>query len=238
MGEELGPAHARSLPTPVRSLLDTDAGPVQEQAWTRFLDTYSRLILYVARQTPGDYDAIMDRYAFVVERLRDQNFRRLRTYVADGRGKFTTWLMVVVRRLCLDLNRHKHGRPAGAKKPALPSRLIELVFLDPDAIDQLEDQGPPIDKELERKQVLEQLEGAIQALESSDQVLLALRYQDDRPARDIAAFLNLPTPFHVYRRLNRVLATLRLALGAIPGRRPVPRAAEQDQAAVQYRGEP
>ena len=32
----------------------------------------------------------MDRYAFSIERLREQNFRRLRTFAADGRGKFTT----------------------------------------------------------------------------------------------------------------------------------------------------
>jgi RNA polymerase sigma factor (sigma-70 family) len=213
---------------------------VQEQAWTAFLDAYSRLILYVARQTPGDYDAIMDRYAFVVERLRDQNYRRIRTYAADGRGKFTTWLMVVVRRLCLDQNRLKHGRApsAGVGTAALPHRLIDLVFLDPEAIEQLEDHGPAIDKEFDRKQVLEQLEAAIQTLDPGDQVLLALRYQDDRSARDISSFLKLPTPFHVYRRLNRVLATLRQALIPLTRGEPGTGGEERDQTAVQYRVEP
>ena len=240
MGDKPGPEHARSLPDQVRSLLDTAEGPVQEQAWTRFLESYSRLILYVARQTPGDHDAIMDRYAFVVERLREQSFRRLRTYAADGRGKFTTWLMVVVRRLCLDQNRLKHGRGPGqgANKPAPPQRLVELIFLDPEAIEQFEDQRPTIDKEFDRKQALEQLEGAVRTLDPSDQILLALRYQDDQSAREIASFLRLPTPFHVYRRLTRVLATLRQALIARAGGNPQTGREEQDQSAVQYRVEP
>ena len=240
MGDELGPEHARSLPSQVRSLLESAEGPAQEQAWTRFLDSYSRLILYVARKTPGDYDAIMDRYAFVVDRLRDQNYRRLRTYAADGRGKFSTWLMVVVRRLCLDQNRLKHGRASGegTSKSVLPHRLIELVFLDPEAIEQLEDHGPTIDKEFDRKQALEQLETAIRTLDSGDQVLLALRFQDDRSARDIASFLKLPTPFHVYRRLTRVLATLRQALVLKAGGGPGSRSEERDETAVQYRVEP
>jgi len=240
VGDALGPEHARSLPSQVRSLLESAEGPTQEQAWTGFLDSYSRLILYVARNAPGDYDAIMDRYAYVVERLRDQNFRRLRTYAADGRSKFTTWLMVVVRRLCLDQNRLKHGRVPGpgTNKPALPHRLIDLVFLDPDAIDQLEDQRPAIDKEFDRRQMLEQLEAAVRTLDPSDQVLLALRYQDDRSARDIASFLMLPTPFHVYRRLTRVLAILRQALVPKAGGGPGTRSEEQDQTAVQYRVEP
>ena len=239
MGDQPGPEHARSLPEDVRSLLDTAEGPVREQAWTAFLESYSRLILYVARQTPGDHDAIMDRYAFVVERLREQGFRRLRTYAADGRGKFTTWLMVVVRRLCLDQNRLKHGRgPGQGTNKSAPTHLVELVFLDPEVIEQFEDRGPAIDKEFDRKQVLEQLEGAVRTLDPSDQVLLALRYEDDLSARDIAKFLKLPTPFHVYRRLTRILATLRQAIVPRAGKGPETKNVEQDATAVQYRVEP
>jgi RNA polymerase sigma factor (sigma-70 family) len=206
-------------------------GPAEEHAWGEFLDSYSRLILYVARRLPGDHDTIMDRYAFVVERLKEQSYRRLRTYVADGRSKFTTWLIVVVRRLCLDHNRLKHGRAPPTATPAAPRRLVELVSVDPSVIDRLPDRGPSADEELHRKQILERLDAAVATLNPSDQLLLALRYQDNRSAREIASLMALATPFHVYRRLNRVHRLLRQALAGGS-------AASDDLPAVEYRVEP
>jgi RNA polymerase sigma factor (sigma-70 family) len=234
MGDSASSESARSLPSQVQHLLEATEGPAQEQAWSEFLDYYSRLILYVARQTPGDHDTIMDRYAYVAERLRERDCRRLRTYAADGRGKFTTWLTVVVRRLCLDHNRLKHGRThADHGKPATPHRLVALVSLDPEMMDRLPDREPSADEELQRKEVLERLDAAVASLSPSDQLLLALRYQDHRSAREIASLLSLPTAFHVYRRLNRVHNLLRQALTASDGAD-----ARGDPAAVQYGGEP
>lgn len=215
------PEHPRAFPSQLRRLLDTADGPGQERAWTEFLDAYSKLILYVARQATRDHDVAMDRYAYVLERLREQGCRRLRTFAADGRGKFTTWLVVVVRRLCLDHDRHLHGRaPAPtARDPAPPRRLLELL-LDPEAMDRLPDGALPADERMEREQVHQQLEAALATLSPGDRLLLTLRYEDDRSAREIASLLSLPTPFHVYRRLNRVHDALRRALVARPGRSP------------------
>src|SRR5215216_1013107 len=141
MGDPIGSEHPLPCPSQLHHLLEAADGPPQERAWTEFLEFYSRLILYVARQMPRDHDVAMDRYAFVVERLREQNCRRLRTFAADGRGKFTTWLTVVVRRLCLDHDRHKHGRTPWVRNPGIPRRLVELV-LDPEILDRLPDGGP------------------------------------------------------------------------------------------------
>jgi len=47
----------------------------------------------------------MDRYAFVLDRLRARNFRRLRRFQPRGSARFTTWLVLVSRRLCLDHRR-------------------------------------------------------------------------------------------------------------------------------------
>ena len=235
MGTKFGLEQPRSSPSQLSHLLEAADGPEQERAWAEFLESYSRLILYVARQLPRDQDCVMDRYAFVVEGLREQGCRRLRSFAADGRGKFTTWLTLVVRRLCLDHDRHRYGRaPApGTRRPALPRHLIELV-LDPQVMDRLPDGRPAADEELERAQILHRLDAAVSALSSSDQLLLSLRYQDDRSAREIASLMSLPTAFHVYRQLDRIHRSLRQTLAASSDREWKP-AGTSGPSAVQYR---
>ena len=110
MDESPFPQHASSAPAELAALLQARDAESRERAWGKFLDRYSRLILHGARSLGSDYDAVMDRYTLIVEQLRDGDFRRLRSYVADGRGKFTTWLTVVVRRICLDHHRQRYGR--------------------------------------------------------------------------------------------------------------------------------
>jgi hypothetical protein len=39
-----------------------------------------------------------------------------------------------------------------------------------------------------------------------------MRFEDDRPAREIAQLLRYPTPFHVYRTLKTLLSELRVSL--------------------------
>jgi hypothetical protein len=64
----------------------------------------------VASSLGGDQDAVMDRYTDVLEQLRRNDCQRLRGYASDRRSKFTTWLVVVARRLCLDQHRQRYGR--------------------------------------------------------------------------------------------------------------------------------
>ena len=220
-----------SLPGQIRSLLDASEGPAQANAWAEFLKAYTGLILFVARRTPGGHDAIMDRYTFVLEKLQEHDFRRLRKYAEDGRAKFSTWLTVVIQRLCVDYNRLQTGRvaTAAAQSQSRPRRLVELVYVAPELLDRLPDQSAGTDEELHRKQVLDRLEAAIASLPASDQLLLALRYDDGLSAREIAALMSVATPFHVYRRLERVHQALRQMLTA---------AAAIRLPAVQYRAEP
>ena len=238
MGDKLGSEHTAKFPSRLRHLLDAGDGPEQERAWSEFIDSYSRLILYVARRVPCDHDVVMDRYTFVVEQLREQRFRRLRRFAEDGRGKFTTWLIVVVRRLCVDHDRRKHGRvtSSDARDPAARRRLIELV-VDPEVMARMPDNAPSADEELDRAQVVRQLDAAVATLSPADQLLLSLRYQDDRSAREIASLMSLPTPFHVYRRLNRVHELLRQALTAPANRERSTPDAAHEPSAVQYIGE-
>ena len=207
----------RCLPNQLRHLLEAAAG-AEDEAWREFLHSYSRFILYVARQKARDRDdGVMDRYAFVVERLREDNYRRLRTFAADGRGKFTTWLMVVVRRLCLDHDRHRYGRtPTESLRRSPTSFHVGEFVQDPAAIDRIPDPRPSPDDLVEAAQGLHRLHAALATLTPDDRLLVSLRYEDGRSAREIASIMALPTPFHAYRRLRRVHRLLREALADRP----------------------
>jgi DNA-directed RNA polymerase specialized sigma subunit len=58
------------------------------------------------------------------------------------------------------------------------------------------------------------LEAAVKALDPRDQLLITLRFDVGLAVRKIAPMMGYPTPFHVYRRLNASLETLRRALVA------------------------
>jgi RNA polymerase sigma factor (sigma-70 family) len=70
---------------------------------------------------------------------------------------------------------------------------------------------------------------ALAGLEPRDRLLLKLRFEDDLSAREIAALIRFPTPFHVYRRINALLESLRLRLASLqePRSRPFNRSGER-----------
>ena len=123
----------------------------------------------------------------------------------------------MTRRLLLDHFRSRHGRARSndeTHRAAQESRrrLEDLVAaeLDPETAPASESSNP--DTSLRHRELTDALTGAIAALDPADRLLIALRFEDDRPVRDIASALGLPTVFHVYRRLGSVLAALRRAL--------------------------
>jgi RNA polymerase sigma factor (sigma-70 family) len=194
---------------------DPDAGR-RDQAWATLVATHSRLLVNVARSVASEHDGVMDAYTYVLERLREDDCRRLRGYVADGRSTFTTWLAVVARRLCVDHYRRRYGRaPRGESDPhhareerASRRRLMELA---PAAVDlsALADAALVPDAALQVTQRDDVLAGGVGALDPEDQLLLKLRFEDDLSAREIAIVLRLPSAFHVYRRLAVVCGSLR-----------------------------
>jgi RNA polymerase sigma factor (sigma-70 family) len=213
---EAGAAMAAALPFELSRLFQAPEGPPRDDAWADFVAAHSRLLLHVARSLSPDHDTAMDGYAYVLERLREDHCRRLRGYVADGRSKFTTWLVVVARRLCLDCHRHRYGRardstPDTAAEQAARRRLADLVAgaADPDQL-----AAPAADPALSTqvRELHETLAAATARLAPPDRLLLKLRFDDDLSAREIAAVVGLPTPFHVYRRINALLELLRGSL--------------------------
>jgi RNA polymerase sigma factor (sigma-70 family) len=170
----------------------------------------------------------MDAYAFVIERLREQDHRRLRAYELHVRCTFTTWLVVVARRLCVDWHRARFGRSRGNTGGAeldeaqFRRRLAALAYeeLDPALAGAPPDTAP--DQQLQAAELHERLAAAVCVLTPEDQLLLRLRFEDGLSANEIAGVLQLASPFHVYRRLTHVLAVLRRELRARGIESPVP----------------
>ena len=205
------------LPPPLASLLDATDSPSRDDAWAGFLSAYSPLIVRVARLLGGDDDAIMDRYAFALDQLRRDEFKRLRQFTSDGRGRFTTWLVLVLRRLCLDEHRRRYGRrqsddDASTARHAERRNLVDLLGVEPELAEVAAAPTDDADANVRAIELSAALESAVARLDVADRLLLRLRFQDDLSIPRIARMIGAQSAAHVYRRLERVLASLRTTL--------------------------
>jgi RNA polymerase sigma factor (sigma-70 family) len=218
-------ADRADLPLPLARLLSAEGSDSEDRAWHEFVDAYSRLLIRVAQSMGPEYDAAMDRYTFLLERLRRDHYARLRRYAARSGVEFSHWLSVVARRLCLDFHRHQYGRVRGYGRPGDAHRAQEtrrvrrrLLALGGGAPGELEEvcsrRTDEPDATLERREMLRALHGAVAHLDYADQALLRLRFEENLPAAKIAALLELPSQFHVYRRLKQLLQALHAELAA------------------------
>jgi RNA polymerase sigma factor (sigma-70 family) len=212
------PDRADVQPQELQNLLNADSPARFEAAWDVFVARHHRLLLHVARKVMPASESAMDGYAQVLERLRRDNCRVLRGYSPDGRSQFTTWLVVVTRRTCVDFYRQKYGRPRGAapSQAALIERdarhrLATFAGVD-DALAHIPDEQGGPESALRNGQLHDAVTRAVGSLSADDQLLLQLRFSDDLPAAKIAVVMSLPSQFHVYRRLKVVCAELRRQL--------------------------
>jgi RNA polymerase sigma factor (sigma-70 family) len=186
-----------------------------DAAWRAFVSEYSRLLLHVTRSVTSTHDDAMDAYAFVLEQLRADQCRRLREFATEPRSKLSTWIVVVARRLSLDLYRHRYGRRRGndgEDQRALRRRLQNLVG---EAIEPNELPAPRSGRAelaIREAELVAELEQALNTLSPRDRLLIRLRFEDDHTAQEIARMIDFPSPHHVYRRINVVLAELREVL--------------------------
>jgi RNA polymerase sigma factor (sigma-70 family) len=208
-----------AAPAELAALLGASSDPAREEAWAAFLRAWTPAILRVARSLGGDADSAMDRYAYVLGRLREADCRRLRAHPRSG-AEFPLWLTVVVRRLCLDHYRERYGRErssGGGPSQARTARrrLVDLVAdrTDPELLASSGSDAP--DVELARSERLRALSTALSGLAPADRLLLRLRFAEEATAREIARLMRFPTVFHVYRRLDHVMKDLRRALDAL-----------------------
>jgi RNA polymerase sigma factor (sigma-70 family) len=209
---------SRAFPPELADLLAASDEVAERRAWDAFLEAYHRLLLHTALRTTRNRDAAMDGYAYVLEKLREDDFRRLRAFAPEGKAKFTTWLVVVTRRLVLDQQRSLYGREREGNPETVRDtlearrRLADLVSEVADIEEAPDsatgDPGRSIRLE-ERRAALAQ---ALSELEPTDQLLLNLRFADEATGREIADLMGMLTPFHAYRRINVALACLRNSL--------------------------
>jgi RNA polymerase sigma factor (sigma-70 family) len=104
-------------------LSELNAGHHQA-AWDLFAERYRRLILATIRRLIRDHDDLMDVYSDVCQALNEDDLARLKRFVdrpAHG-AQFSTWLVAVVRNLCIDWLRSRDGR----RRPVIPAALSSL----------------------------------------------------------------------------------------------------------------
>ena len=161
----------------------------------------------------------MDRYSYVLEKCREANFRRLRAFDVVGGASFSTWITIAAQRLCLDHDRSRYGRHRATLESGEPNARRALRRALANAV------GAEVDTDLlpdttalsaEAMVIRADREArvrmALASLPARDRLLLALRFEDDLSASSIAGLIGMPTPFHVYRRLNALLSQLRAVL--------------------------
>jgi RNA polymerase sigma factor (sigma-70 family) len=208
-----------TAPVSLTQLLDASDNANREAAWEELIGRHTRLIMAVARSLGGDHDAAMERYSYVLGKLREWDFRRLRSFDPNAGATFSTWLTVTARRLCLDLHRAKYGRHRAHdddKSSVLRAarRALNDSFSSDVDTDTLSDGNDTAESALIRFHRDECLRSELSRLTPRERLLLTLRFEDDLPAAKIASVLGLPTPFHVYRKINAILAKLRDQLHA------------------------
>jgi DNA-directed RNA polymerase specialized sigma24 family protein len=115
---------APAVPPELSRLINAADESARQEAWEVFVQNHSKLLIHAVRSMGGGYDATMDRYAHVLERLRSDDFQRLRAYAPMDCAKFTTWLVVVARRLGVDYQRHSASIISGTNTEGIeaPSR--------------------------------------------------------------------------------------------------------------------
>ena len=208
-----------TAPFDVSRLLRAPDAAEREAAWEQLITRHTRLLMSVARSFGGDYDDAMERYSYIVEKLRELDFRRIRTFDPEAGASFSTWLTVTARNLCLDQHRVRYGRLRAEHRTddstslrAVRRALNELTENDVPT-ETLEDlQSTPADEITIRGELDDHLRCALRNLSARERLLLTLRFIDDMSAARIAGLLGIATPFHVYRQLNAILTKLRQAL--------------------------
>jgi RNA polymerase sigma factor (sigma-70 family) len=202
-------------PPVLAALLAATTQEAKDAAWGAFVEAYTPLLLHTAYRFGHTYDGAMDRYTHLLDHLYRDDFRRLRAFTAAGSGRFSTWLVVVARRLLLDYHRHRYGRtrPSAGHDvdeiratAAMRRHLAEMDGEETSLLLIRDCSVPDPEAATHAAERTQAVHAAVGSLEPRDQLLLKLRFDEELAAHEIADVMGFPTQFHVYRRLAAVLA--------------------------------
>ena len=157
------------------------------------MDEHCRMLVDVARSVVAKHDGAMDAYALVLERLRFDDCRRLRRYAANGTSKFSNWLVVVARRMCLDFSRRRYGRLRAQERHRASAearresrrRPADLTAAGVDVMALERSEEVDADESLRTTELLSALRSVLVDLEPSDRLLLKLRFEDGLTRRRV-----------------------------------------------------
>ncbi len=153
----------------------------REEAWDRFLEQYSRLILKTIWQQYKRYDDVMEIYTRVLYQLRKEDYALIRKYDPTRYHpppRFSTYLVAIVLRIT------RAYAPVTAPYPPHSPRFSL----------------PNPDTTLDLEQLLHRLP-------QEEQHLLQWFYLESRTAREIARLLQI-SPRQVYYRIQQTLRKL------------------------------
>ena len=178
----------------------------RREGWKQFVEEYSDLMFTIIKRVVHNEDEAADIYVSVLETLRKDNCKRLKSF--RGKSKFSTWLTSVVKNLIADYFRRK-------------GRGIEEIL----SIDDNEQPIPVVDKSLDPSLVLIREESkkrlseiksylleAVSELPERDQLILKFRFQDNLKTKEIANILNFRGESEVYQRLYKLFNDLKKKL--------------------------
>jgi RNA polymerase sigma factor (sigma-70 family) len=190
--------------------------PPSFESWQSFVGQWTPLLTRVARYNSDNQDEAMDAYAYMLDRLSENDCRRLRSYSPFEEASFSTWLTSVAKRLCVDHRRCRYGRSRPTVHPEDSSFVIRTQLYHMNAsldLDDLADNRAELAfYALEKDEVLKALVRLLEELTASQRRLLFLRFCEGMSAREIADHLDLCPTGQVYRSVDGVLRGLRSRL--------------------------
>jgi RNA polymerase sigma-70 factor (ECF subfamily) len=201
----------------MKRFLDSDARLVRailaddKAAWQKFILQYSNFIYSAIVKYTDDYDEKMAVYLHVLEKLREDRFKRLRQFAF--KAKLSTWLTVVSRRLAIDFLRGKYGRDFGLKK-------VRVVSIDGEpgyakilaGTTTPETEMAADERRAHQRKLEDELRLALDRLDDRERLAVQMVYFQGMRIKEVGRLLRLPAAYKfVARSLKKIRAEIDLA---------------------------
>lgn len=180
----------------------------RDDSWRLLVCRYAPYMMAAIGRFSRDYDERMAIFLEVLERLRRDDFARLRSFAF--RSSLATWLTVVARRTALDVLRSRYGRDF--RRAGLRDLPLDAA---PQSTPGLADGHTPEQELLQRerserrRRLQAALAGALACLDDRDAMLLQAVYGEGLRIADAGRLLGVKP---VYKRLQGALQRLRREL--------------------------